>query len=500
MVSLTPLATLLALAGAPLAVADDAVADFERYYKQYEDTPSRIEAVLTLQGRESPRVVDGLQIVFKDDDPGVWAAAVRVLGGFQSRPPVERMLELLQETNRESLRVGLLRSLASGEYGGTLEAVQPLVSDSSWPVRMWSLRALAASRDPAGVPLLFEACNDAETAVRCAALEGLAHMGRKEVLAPARADLHHPVWQVRACAVRVLGDVRDVGSIGPLVARMQEEEGRLLADIDAALGRLTGRDFGPRPEAWKRFWDTYADRFVLPTDADLARLSDVRAARAASYEHGLTSYHGIETPSEAMLFLIDVSASMEHEVANREAFPDHDAFRRIDIAKAELIRVIDGLGSDVEFNVVAFATDVMPWKKDLVSSTKGARESAKRWIDRLEPITGATEDDIAAPANLATAEGGKTNSYGALAYALRAAGRGVKDKYYEVGVDTIFFLTDGEPTTGQFVFSDDIVREIDLVNSLRRVVIHTIAIGEFEKGFMQRLAARNGGTFVDLGG
>jgi len=37
------------------------------------------------------------------------------------------------------------------------------------------------------------------------------------------------------------------------------------------------------------------------------------------------------------------------------------------------------------------------------------------------------------------------------------------------------------------------------VNELRKVVIHTIAIGEFQKDFMRKIAERNGGVFVDLG-
>jgi hypothetical protein len=41
--------------------------------------------------------------------------------------------------------------------------------------------------------------------------------------------------------------------------------------------------------------------------------------------------------------------------------------------------------------------------------------------------------------------------------------------------------------------------EIKTANELRKIVIHTIAIGEFQKDFMKRLAEDNGGVFVDLG-
>ena len=94
---------------------------------------------------------------------------------------------------------------------------------------------------------------------------------------------------------------------------------------------------------------------------------------------------------------------------------------------------------------------------------------------------------------------GKTNTYGALMSALHVTGPKTADKDYEVDVDTVFFLSDGRPTVGDFGDPDDILRELKNVNELRKVVIHTIAIGEFQKDFMRRIADQNGGVFVDLG-
>jgi Mg-chelatase subunit ChlD len=66
-------------------------------------------------------------------------------------------------------------------------------------------------------------------------------------------------------------------------------------------------------------------------------------------------------------------------------------------------------------------------------------------------------------------------------------------------IDTIFFLSDGRPTVGDYVDPQDVAREVRELNQLRKVVIHTIAIGEFQKDFMKVLAEQNGGIFVDLG-
>jgi hypothetical protein len=96
---------------------------------------------------------------------------------------------------------------------------------------------------------------------------------------------------------------------------------------------------------------------------------------------------------------------------------------------------------------------------------------------------------------------GKTNTFGALKVALGVNEVRTADQNYEkVAADTIFFLSDGRPTVGEYVDPDDILREIHALNDLRKVIIHTIAIGEFQKDFMERLAAQNGpGVFVDLG-
>ena len=79
------------------------------------------------------------------------------------------------------------------------------------------------------------------------------------------------------------------------------------------------------------------------------------------------------------------------------------------------------------------------------------------------------------------------------------AGSGTKEAY-AVEIDTVFFLSDGMPTVGTWIDVEDILREVRDGNALRKVAIHTIAIGKFDKVFMKRLAEENGGVFVDLGG
>jgi len=565
----TPLAGALALVlalapiAAPAALAwpgrdDERVEDFEREFRKFEDTATRVEAVLTLDGVDAPEVVDALVPLLDDEDPEVVRAAVRVLSSFPAtrppRPSVLALAEVLEKKRDAELRTGILRAIESARYPGLEEALLECLEDRSWEVRRQAVKALAAVAappedaaarpveagagggppetpetpeepeepgtpaapaegaepppDPAEVAAraIAPLCDDRDDAVRCAALEGLARLDSPLVLEPALRDLEHDTWQVRASAVAALAAVRDGRSIGPLIAAMEREEGRLDVDIGAALAEITGRNFGTRLEGWQGFWETYADRFVIPTDEELARMRESLAESAQLYEptDGAVRYHGIDTPSRSIVFVIDVSGSMENLVVDRARFEggDYPSFARIDIVKTELVRTIERLEKNVRFNVLAFATEVDAWKKKLVPANVVNKSGAAAWVDGLEAIGGSSSQDLADVGLVGSAnlEAGKTNSYDALMWALRggaAAGRG---DHWEVEVDTVFFLSDGRPSHGTYVDPQDILREVRASNDLRKVVIHTIALGEFQNDFMRQLALQNGGVFVDLGG
>ncbi len=496
---LLPLA-LLCLAAASQG---DPVAEFRRLLARDPEPAARAEAVLVLRGYESPRVVDEL-VPLLDGEPEVADAAVRVLGAFLTRPPVERMLELAGR-GAPAERVGLLRALSLGRYGGTGAALEPLLADARWDVRRAALEALAAAGDRARAPAFERLAADPEPAVRCAALEGLAALDPAALLRAAPAALADGVWQVRASAIAAVGNVRERAAVALLVGRLRAEDGRLRQDLAQALEGLTGRAFGLAPEPWERFLETVGEGYAPPTADELARLAAQRAVTRQKYE-GQVRFHGVETPSRSILFVIDVSSSMASLVVGEGAPADGAPLRRVDLVKQELARAIDALEPYVRFNVVAFATDLDEWRRELTIASKSNKRSALRWVERLD----AHDDEDAyvhlqegaTPARvsgLLALERGFTNTHAALMRALEVGGRGTFDRHYEVALDTVLFLSDGDPTAGEHVLPDDILRDVARANRLRRVAIHTIAIGEFNKAFMEDLARQNGGTFVDLG-
>lgn len=484
---------------------EDAVKDFKKYFKKFKDTPTRVEAILTLDGNESAAVVSAMLPLLKDKEPEIVEAAITVLSHFKERPPIDALVVALEAKKDESIRIGILRAMGQGGYTGTKDGLLVCLVDKSWDVRRRAIQALAAGKYEDTAEAILPLCADKETAVCCAALEALSALNSPLVVEPGIAALTNEAWQVRVSAIEALGHVRNRDSIGPLIDAMEREEGRLIADIGNALANITGRNFGQRTELWRNFWNTYSERFEIPTDEALKKLREKQKAVKDSYKPpGTVTYHGIDSPSRSIVFVIDVSGSMEAEVIERERFKDGDypSFKRIDIVKTELARTIENLEEYVDFNIYAFATGVKSWKKKLVKANVVSKKSAIDWIKRLEAIGGASKEDLASAGlgGSANLEAGKTNTYAALMTALGIdPDKKAKNNKYTVKLDTIFFLSDGRPSHGKFVVPEDILREVRAANELRKVVLHTIAIGQFTKTFMQSLAEQNGGVFVDLG-
>jgi hypothetical protein len=191
-------------------------------------------------------------------------------------------------------------------------------------------------------------------------------------------------------------------------------------------------------------------------------------------------------------------------VVERERFEGggYPSWARMDIVKTELARTIEGLEPYVRFGIISFATGTKRWKKKLVPANVVNKSSALDFVKRLEPLGGNSklelvQNGLGGGADLSA---GKTNTYGALAEALglETGKSGSKEKYL-AEVDTVFFLSDGRPTFGKYIETKEILDRITEGNLIRKVVLHTIAIGNFDKNFMRGLALKNGGVFVDLG-
>jgi hypothetical protein len=360
------------------------------------------------------------------------------------------------------------------------------------PVRDWVLRELAST-------------SESETRVRCVLCSVVAGWGdddAEKVLVPLLKDKHAVIV---ASAADALSRVKRLTVVDALIAALKDaKDARVQNDISFALRRLTKKDLSD-PAEWASWWSAERDKLTFdppaPAEGGASEPAPAEGAETGSAVPRTTSdgsglYERVT--SEHVCFVIDQSGSMRTtgDVLEEEkssdpastktkpgASPDQNRKKstvsRLDYVKRELVNVIDAqLSKRASFNVIAFATDVTPWKKSLVAATDATKAAAKTWVNALKPTS-------------------ETNLYGALEAA-----------FADPSVDTIYLLTDGFPDYGKFIATDAICGEVKKWNATRKVRIHCICylVGDgapfhvienksMSKSFMKRLAADTGGTF-----
>jgi pimeloyl-ACP methyl ester carboxylesterase/uncharacterized protein YegL len=223
----------------------------------------------------------------------------------------------------------------------------------------------------------------------------------------------------------------------------------------------------------------------------IALLSASLALSGCTYIQSSGLYHGTQVTAsrcpERVLFVLDVSGSMEDKqetglgsqatgaagqvVGGRSGQVLRGALNtalgvhgnKLDQAKGELRKVINGLSRDSYFNIVTFSNGVRSWSPEFAPSTAGRKRSAIAFLEGT------------------SAEGG-TATRSALQHAF-----GVQN------VDVIYLLSDGNPTDAG---PPAIIEEIRRLNQTRRVTINTIGVGNDRNSeFLCTLARNNQGTY-----
>ena len=185
----------------------------------------------------------------------------------------------------------------------------------------------------------------------------------------------------------------------------------------------------------------------------------------------------LESKSASVLYIIDISGSMGLDAG---PFPDLDGVfkpgNRLDHAKVELIRSVTSLPKNFEFNVESYDCVMSLWAQELVKATPENKESAKIWINALQP-GGATGT-------------GPAGEFGLLMFP--------KNKL-------VVLLTDGDPNCGAGdEFNPVACRQAHLsrirvanVQNARIDVFGVWATGDFRR-FCMELAGQNNGSYMDV--
>lgn len=492
---------------------DDMIAEFKRFYRGKASVAEKIEAIHVLDRADRPRAVEALVSCFGDPDYSVRQTAVDVIGAYRSPECAQWLIDNIVANKRnrdEDQKVVAIQILGQMKQEVAIEPIRALLTKrAKEPVVHACASALGMLGAKQAAPDLVPFLEHRDASVQISVIDALGEIKEPTSNAAVLAMLESSTWQVQASAVHALSRIRQKESIQPLIDLLRIQKGRLRDDIAESLLSLTTFDLGDKADKWQTTWDRVKDRFEVPTEAEIRKAREAYEAAQIRYQPGKDDFAGIPTKSTRQLYVIDISGSMEDPLLDRDKFRlqgrSYRSFVKMEVVRHELLRTIENLDDTVFFNVVAFATEVKLWKKGLVQANILNRKSAMKFISKLQPIGGASQNLKRKGGLTASAGGGlgKTNTHAALLTALDAkASQAGYDTNLGSPVDTIFFLSDGDPTAGDITEVDRLLAEVKRLNTVRKVAIHTINIGNNQRGklLLQALAQQNGGTFLDLGG
>ncbi len=390
-------------------------------------------AVRSLQDE---RVDKALLKMLSDKEPEVIVGAAKILGERRAKEAAPALAKLFEKTKDKDIRRASLEAIARIRVGDTawIEELVTLTKSEDPEIRNLALSQLGQTSDRTHLERLTAALSDANWSTRLAALEALERMRTHE-------------------------------GVTAIVARMGQEEGRLLSEFAQTLWRLTGQPFQEDAKAWETWWTNSKDKFQLLSDADLGRVeSGAEEWRLRQTTRVKSEFFGIKIISRKVIFIIDISGSMEEKLTND--YQGKANWTRMEVAKAELKKCLEKLDPGAFFNLILFSSGVERWADSaLVPCDDKHRADALAYVDKL-------------------LAGGGTNLYDSLV-----------DAFTDPDVDTIFVMSDGEPSMGEVVEPLVIREHVAAWNENRRIVINTIAVGG-QFSILEWLAEDSGGTHV----
>jgi HEAT repeat protein len=362
-------------------------------------------------------------------------------------------------------RVELAETLGHLKCDAARDALMPLVDDKAPELRIVAVEALGRMADPRATPALARAIKD-------------------------------PFWQVRSVAIDALARIGGRPAVDALVIAMAGAEGRIVHDLSDALVKLTGQDFHENKVLWRDWWKKNRDAYTGPPAVAKAggkkpageggKPDDAQGEADKGGEKGV-SFYGIRTRSKRIIYILDVSGSMNWELGAYAEPGQRPRMgpvgeRKIDQAIDELKTSITSLPKDATFNIVFYASDVDVWQKKLVVASPDNKKKAIHWAEAINAD-------------------GATNIFNAIERAFQFAGRGTFDSKYAVAADTFYLLSDGRSNRGRVIDADAILLEVKRLNRFQKVVVHSIALGrDADFDFMEKLAKQNGGKFIEHSG
>lgn len=452
--------------------ARQALKNYQRLQHRDGTTLAALLALRDLSAHDSPVLVAALLDELEGDRLERFRAVRRLFEGF--RDPETLDLIIAEGIGHASAQVRAQVILAMGngrpDVVDWITPTEAALDDRYAEVRAAAVEALGLARAGNRLDRILELSVDSSVRVRARVPEALVRLAPQRALAPLRSMSSDESWRVRTSVVRALGSLHSRSAVEVLVDVLEQEHGRVREDALAELRRLARQDFGLHVDAWRRFLETAPPDFLDTTGTG----GGMQGAAPGS-----VVYYGLSSLSKRFILVTDLSGSMStYEGGTYRA---RVSGTRLDLTRQQMTGLIGKLDEDVAANLVTFSDQAHTWRRDLL------RMNAKGKARALEEIETYRPD-------------GGTNLFAALTTCFDMAQGSLDTPAREdSSPDTIFLLTDGEPSVGVIQDLNLILEYVAERNRDLQLRIHCIALNTqaTSREFMSRLARVTTGEYVN---
>ncbi|MBL8750824.1 MAG: VWA domain-containing protein [Planctomycetes bacterium] len=347
------------------------------------------------------------------------------------------------------------------------------------PLKLAAARALGAGAVDVMDELVATLSRTKDPTDQIVLLDAFAGAGHaaQAFATPVLALLQSPEDAVAERAALALAKIATPEAIAPMITLLERATGQMKMRVASALEVLTSQQFGSNVGSWQAWWKAEGAGFVAGGKPLGGGTPSHRKDTDKFYYFGIP-----QGDSSSILYVIDCSGSMKEKVKVETGAAKTEGgaeTSRLEACKAELSKALGLLRPEQKFAILWYNDQPHWWEKKLQPAAKDVVVRAQAFVKGLSPSS-------------------STNIHDSMQQGFSLVGRGAKDKYYGLELDTIFLLTDGSPTKpdGQLDSTDKILIAVREWNALKRVTIHCIAIGkDLNAEFLRRLADENGGEF-----
>lgn len=448
------------------------------------------------------KIAAGTEQVDKAFGAGIRAAAIRMLGARK-------------DTSARTLCESQLRAPEQPMRLAAAEALALVADEQSLPALTSALEAETNDAVLGAVVQAVRACASkwlpTAGAIEVAATEAAkATSTRPEVVTKAAAAAASAIgrtdWRADMELVKFLADLRSTEATPALIGVLQRfvdhkdlvQAGTLstllLYRTHETLVALTGAVFpADQPLQWREFWDREQQKLLG---------AERPAAKPQKDGEKTAAFCGIPAQGSRILFVVDLSGSMEFEMkalGGEDADDTKGGGTRLAFAKRQMNKVIAEIPAASRMNVITFngRPEARLWNKDLVEANEKNKKRALEFVDSWTAVY--------PPPNQ---RDGGTNMWSGLEAALTVTSR-VYGERQETTIDEIFVVSDGAPSVGEILDPLEILRLVNEANRFTKIRINTIFITSKDdrdprelslapSALMRRMAEENGGRFVEF--